>query len=887
MEYTLTGYQTDAVRCVLASMSRAQQALANSFPSSFGLTAPTGAGKTVIAAAVIEALFFGDEQNRFDADEKAVVLWFSQDPVLNKQTRHRIGEASDLVTGNRMVIIENTFVAEKFDAGKVYFINTGKFSKHSTLVRGHGVEDTGDELPGLDRKARPDARRYTIWDTIRNTINDPDRRLYLFVDEAHQGMGGNRSKADRDDQPTVIRRLINGHSDVPPVPIVFGISATIERFQDVIEGAKNRMPLDDVEVDRQAVLDSGLVKDDVVLTGVDEEGKYETVLLRRGVQRLREMTEAWDSYTSAQGDRHVTPLMVLQVPNTPTKESQTGTWTKNVTSWVKTVLEEWPALQPENFAHVFGDHGDLAVGDLVIPYVSPEEVQDTTKVRVLLAKDAISTGWDCPRAEVMVSFRSVKEPITITQLLGRLVRSPLQRRIDGHGMLNAVFCALPEFDKETVEKVVELITQGIDGEDPLPVGRVLTDAVDVGRNPKLDEQLGSEKVDEIFQVLADLPSEHAPSRSLRPIPRFLALAKELSRDELVEDGVKVSAGLINKEIEALTIKNDEAIEAAIRDIENVDLIEVTAQMGGTLDDMKTEKDTVQADAKTLNDAFSVASRSLGASTATSHVSYLLEKLPEPERIPALASIRTRVAAIGRQPDLVAELEGAAEKLVAKWLDQYEADIAMLPPGREQKYTDIKIQSKEIQTSSIGAVVDAQEPTMIQEGDKEKVPIDTFSDHVLAMKNGRYPWQAYKPEKFVLATEQKRNGFLAWYRNPSRGVKEALRIVYERGDRYGHMHPDFVFFFDKAGAVVPVIVDPHGSQHSDSMPKLVGLARFAEEHAEAFPRIEAVTDMGGGHVYLNLKSAEVREAIRNSDDAELLFKSKHAKKYGQGTQGSGL
>lgn len=58
-----------------------------------------------------------------------------------------------------------------------------------------------------------------------------------------------------------------------------------------------------------------------------------------------------------------------------------------------------------------------------------------------------------------------------------------------------------------------------------------------------------------------------------------------------------------------------------------------------------------------------------------------------------------------------------------------------------------------------------------------------------------------------------------------------------------------------------------------------MARFAEEHAGVFPRIEAVTDMDGGYVYLNLKSAEVREAIRTSDNAKVLFKSKFAKKYG--------
>ncbi len=49
-------------------------------------------------------------------------------------------------------------------------------------------------------------------------------------------------------------------------------------------------------------------------------------------------------------------------------------------------------------------------------------------MRVLIAKDAISTGWDCPRAEVLVSFRPAQDNTHITQLLGRMVRSPLARR---------------------------------------------------------------------------------------------------------------------------------------------------------------------------------------------------------------------------------------------------------------------------------------------------------------------------------------------------------------------------------------------------------------------------------------------------------------------------
>ena len=83
-------------------------------------------------------------------------------------------------------------------------------------------------------------------------------------------------------------------------------------------------------------------------------------------------------------------------------------------------------------------------------------------MRVLVAKDAISTGWDCPRAEVLVSFRPAKDHTHITQLLGRMVRNPLARRVPGDERLNSVDCILPFFDRTTAGNVVKFLTGQID-----------------------------------------------------------------------------------------------------------------------------------------------------------------------------------------------------------------------------------------------------------------------------------------------------------------------------------------------------------------------------------------------------------------------------------------
>jgi hypothetical protein len=129
MKYTLKPYQRTALEDMLAALDRAKTIYEReSTPTSVSLSATTGAGKTVIASAVIESLFYGNDDFEFEPDDGAVVIWFSDDPNLNEQTRFRIMEASDQVVSTDLVTIEPPFAKPKLDAGKVYFLNTQKLS---------------------------------------------------------------------------------------------------------------------------------------------------------------------------------------------------------------------------------------------------------------------------------------------------------------------------------------------------------------------------------------------------------------------------------------------------------------------------------------------------------------------------------------------------------------------------------------------------------------------------------------------------------------------------------------------------------------------------------------------------------------------------------------
>ena len=69
------------------------------------------------------------------------------------------------------------------------------------------------------------------------------------------------------------------------------------------------------------------------------------------------------------------------------------------------------------------------MGGLKIHHVDASDIADNKKIRVVFFKENLSTGWDCPRAETMMSFRHAQDATYIAQLLGRMIRTPLQSHI--------------------------------------------------------------------------------------------------------------------------------------------------------------------------------------------------------------------------------------------------------------------------------------------------------------------------------------------------------------------------------------------------------------------------------------------------------------------------
>jgi len=414
-------------------------------PQVVSLQAPTGSGKTIIMSALIEDILFGSEQ--FTEQQDAIFVWLSDSPQLNEQSKQKIELKADRIRLDQCVVItDESFDQEVLDDGHIYFLNTQKLGKAGNLSR------------------HSDTRQYTIWETIENTAKTKADRLYFIIDEAHRGMQGRQAGT----ATTIMQRFIKGspENNLSPVPVVIGMSATSERF-DALIGKGTTSTLHKVVVSPAQVRQSGLLKDRIVITYPEDPTKHsDMAVLQAATDEWQDKCKHWYQYTYEQHYASVNPVFVIQVcAGSGKKISDTDL--DDVIAKIEERIGE--TFKEHEVVHTFGSTGALTIHGLNVPHVEPSEIADDRRIRVVLFKENLSTGWDCPRAETMMSFRRAEDATYIAQLLGRMVRTPLQCHVVVDDSLNDVRLYLPYFNQDTVQKVIDELQASEGGEIPTVV----------------------------------------------------------------------------------------------------------------------------------------------------------------------------------------------------------------------------------------------------------------------------------------------------------------------------------------------------------------------------------------------------------------------------------
>lgn len=408
-------------------------------------TAPTGAGKTIIMAALIESIFFGDEV--YPEQPEAIIVWLSDSPQLNEQSKDKIDLKADKIRlGQCVTVQDDSFDQEMFDDGHIYFLNTQKLGKSSNLTK------------------HTDNRQYTIWETLANTARDKSDRLYFIIDEAHRGMQGR--EAGR--ATTIMQKFLKGSpaDGIEAMPVVIGMSATSARFNALVQGIASDTQY--VVVTTDEVRASRLLKDRIVISYPEENsGNKDMAVLQAAADEWKDKWDHWYQYCYEQHYAYVNPILVIQVQNA-TSSSISAT---DLHDCVQKIEERTGIRFREGeVVHTFGDANNvIRINGLNVPYVAPSAIAEDKRIRVVFFKESLSTGWDCPRAETMMSFRHATDATYIAQLLGRMIRTPMQMHIQVDETLNDVHLYLPYFNSDTVKEVVEELQNAEGGDIPADI----------------------------------------------------------------------------------------------------------------------------------------------------------------------------------------------------------------------------------------------------------------------------------------------------------------------------------------------------------------------------------------------------------------------------------
>lgn len=852
MNIELHEFQLKAVRKLLYELKEARREFElEGMRQALALSAPTGSGKTVIMSALIEAVLdrgHPDGEAGDFPDDQASFLWITDQPQLNTQTIDRMRSHFDRIWfGGGIEEIKESFDREQLEPRKLYFINTQKLGKNGLLVK------------------RGDGRQHRFWDTMRNTVGDRPSSVYVVIDEAHRGMTETqkqtrKQKNEVKEAESIVQKFIKGDPGVgmPKVPIIFGVSATPKRFEDLIAGIDRRARL--VRVNPKEALQSGLLKESILLRHSLTPDDNEMTLLRSAARRFLMFEKAWRAHHQRSGGPLIKPIMLVQV-----EDAKQGRHSATDLAEARGVIskEFGGVLAPNAFAHAFEDAKTLNVNGTDLRGLAPADIDGDADVKVVFFKTALNTGWDCPRAEVMMSFRAAKDPTPITQLVGRMVRTPLRRRVEGpeRGLLNAVDLYLPKYDEKGLDEVVRSLTDE-DQETHTP-SKVIP-VVDLSLNRRLPE------AEECRALLGRLPTYRLDRRRrTSETARFMKIAGRLQ----VEDATEKARGALTRWLgtrleekrpgapfrEAL--KRQGQVEVGARRLAVSEML-AGPRAGSASPDSPHSDEAHEFEKVADRDLISRidrADRELGWGLAQALVKDR-ESVIEAENSGAdngayRSAMLEVLALLKSDSDLKRDLNRRAGQLIDEWKQRHTLDIEALSKG-ERKDLEMLI-------SPAVELVQRVEPTPPPEmiARRRGKSAQRWDKHLYAEADGGYFTYLNGWERAVLDEEFERPEVVAWFRNQLGADQWRLAVPYYKGEDAHLMYPDLIVFRRSKAGLVADILDPHWLK-DDAAAKVKGLADYAEEHAgTSLGRVEAIAVIDKHIRRLDLSEEQNRSAVR--------------------------
>jgi type III restriction enzyme len=361
----LKNFQTKAVSDLI---HKSQKLLKLSGNRKLIFRSPTGSGKTIMMAEYIERFVL----DKISSDDFCFI-WATPRKTLTLQSKNKLEkyfQYRKLLKCSEFHELQDN----KILTNEVLFLNWESINKSNknTIIRDN-------------------ERDFYLQKILENT-RDENREVILIIDESHHHATSEISK-----------NLISEFS--AKISVEVSATPTIMNPDEIIN-----VDIEDVKLE-------ALIKKSVKLNeGLENiyENERIKIKLKDGTENfilneaINKRNVLLDSYKKE--NKKINPLLLIQLPDRKTGEEDR----------LKTEIEVF--LKKKHNISI--DNGKLAI------YLSEDKqnLENISKndnaVEVLIFKQAIALGWDCPRAQILVLFRDWKNLSFSIQTIGRIMRMP-------------------------------------------------------------------------------------------------------------------------------------------------------------------------------------------------------------------------------------------------------------------------------------------------------------------------------------------------------------------------------------------------------------------------------------------------------------------------------
>jgi len=339
--------------------------------------APTGAGKTIMMAEFLRCL---DDNYQFHEDKAYVWVSFGGDESYSQSKNklyHYFNEGTDM---NLKDI--NNLSEGKLYKNNIFFINWSKIKgadkESKKLRKSGGVGYGGDAV---------------FDDFIRKTRNERD--IVLIIDEAH-------TETDT--------HLANEVVDLIDPRIILKVTATPKDLPNISDVSQKKAGF--VEALESDVIASGLIKEKIIIQTEEDIKKLEIkklsedeIMLELAFDKRLELKKHYQKL-----GLDINPLVLIQLPSDFKEKEEVQA---NLKDLVLSYLKQKGVKGNEIAIWLSSEKKNL------------ERIEENyNKVNFMIFKVAPATGWDCPRADILVMFREITSPTFHTQIIGRIKRMP-------------------------------------------------------------------------------------------------------------------------------------------------------------------------------------------------------------------------------------------------------------------------------------------------------------------------------------------------------------------------------------------------------------------------------------------------------------------------------